>query len=785
MLRRSLAPLAVLLAAAWFTWPRPAAADAAAAAGDEAGFLVVVKPFLERHCMECHGGGEREGDLALDAFTDRAAVLKARSQWTTVIERLHAGDMPPEDRPRPAADEVNAVIAWIRGALGAAAAPQGPFDPGRVTLRRLNRAEYNHTVQDMLGVDLRPADAFPDDDVGYGFDTVGDVLTIPPLLLEKYLAAGEAVARAAILDFRPVRERVEAESAAREGSGGNVHEGFGVLWSNGAFVGRVRAPWDGEYVVRARAYGQQAGPDPARMALRVDGRLLQQFDVEETDDEPGVFEARVRLTAGEHALAAAFTNDFYAPDAPDEDQRDRNLAVDWLELEGPVETPPLPWAHQKYVTKRPPEKAKAAQRRAVAKEVLLPLAARAFRRPVTPAEVDRYARLVDQAMDDGESFERGLQLGLTAILCSPHFLFRFELDGARRGGGGGRDGGGDAARVQELSDHELATRLSYYLHVSLPDEALARRADAGQLREHLEAEARRLLADPKASRLVQQFAVQWLQLRRLDTATPDPQTFPGFDEALRAAMREETTRLFEAALRENRPVRELIDAPYTFVNERLARHYGIEGVRGEAFVRVDAPRRRRGLLGHASVLTATSNPNRTSPVKRGRWVLDVLLDDPPGPPLPGMDSLKDEGDVRGKTLRERLERHRADKACAGCHSRLDPLGFGLERFDGVGAWRDLDEGRPIDDKGALPGGPTFEGVEGLREYLSGRSRDLARALAKKLMIYALGRGPVAADEGALDALVDGLGPDYRVADLVVGITRLDAFQKRRVGKSGR
>ncbi|MBX3468363.1 MAG: DUF1592 domain-containing protein [Planctomycetes bacterium] len=774
-----LVPLAAL-AAALSLWPRPAAAEADPAAGDEAGFARVVLPFLRRHCFDCHGRGEREGDLALDGFADRAAVLRAKRAWTGVLERLHAGDMPPEDRPRPSADEVKAVIAWVRGALGAAAPAAGPFDPGRVTLRRLNRAEYDHTVQDMLRVDLAPARAFPDDDVGYGFDTIGDVLAIPPLLLEKYLAAGEAVARAAFLDFEPVRERVSVESARREGSDGNFRDGFGTLWSNGAYVARVRAPYAGEYVVRARAYGMQAGPDPARMALRVDGRALETFDVRATDAAPEVFEVRARLSAGDHDLAAAFVNDFYDPGASDPAQRDRNLAVAWLELEGPLEAPPLPWAHRTYLTKRPADNARPVQRRAVAREVLGPLVTRAFRRPAKADELERYAKLVDQAMTDGASFERGMQLALTAVLCSPHFLFRFELDAARP-----RPGEPAHPGAQPLADHELATRLSYYLHVSLPDDELVRAAQAGGLRDQLEAQARRLLADPKAGRFVQQFATQWLQLRRLDTAAPDTAAFPGFDEPLRAAMKEESARLFEAVLRGNRPVSELLDAPYTFVNERLARHYGIRGVRGPEFVRVDAPPVRKGLLGHASVLTATSNPTRTSPVKRGRWVLEVLLDDPPPPPLPGMDSLKEDGPATGKTLRARLERHRADPACAGCHARLDPLGFGLERFDAVGAWRDQDEGLPIDDTGTLPGGLRFEGVDGLRGYLRGRSRDLARALAKKLMVYGLGRGPVAADEGALDALLDALGPDPGLADLVVGVTRLDAFQKRRAAKGGR
>jgi hypothetical protein len=770
--------LALLLLPVGLALILPSTAQEAAPADP---FRGVARPFLERHCTRCHDAKERAGELDLAAFADAAAVADAPDVWTKVLDKVTQGEMPPEDEPRPSAEEVRAFAAWIKQTTGRAAA-SGPIDPGRVTVRRLNRAEYTYTIQDLLRVPLRPGDELPVDDVGYGFDTIGDVLTLPPLLLEKYLAAADEVARAAILDWKPVKLRVEAEESERQGSGGDSREGFNILWSNGQVGGQVTVQHAGEYVLRARAYGLQAGPDPARMALFVDGQRVTEVDVKETAAAPGTFEAKVTVGAGQRRLGASFTNDYWRPNAP-EGQRDRNLAIDFIELEGPVAAPPLPWAHRTYVTKRPGPDAKPAQRKSVAKEVLGPLVSRAFRRPARPDELDRLARLVDVAMTEGDSFERGLQLALQATLCSTSFLYRPEgLEPAPKAVAEGKE-----TRSVLLGEHELATRLSYFLWSSCPDDELLRHAAAGTLRANREAQVRRLLADPKARRLSAQFAVQWLQLRRLATAQPDPQQFPRFDEPLREAMLQESELLFDAIVRENRPVLELVDPPFAFLNEALAKHYGVPGVTGPEMRRVDrgalggAPR--GGVLAHASVLTATSNPTRTSPVKRGKWVLEVLLDDPPPPPVPGMDSLKDEGTpLAAKTLRERLEAHRSRAECAQCHQRMDPIGFGLERFDAVGAWRDTDGSHPIDDRATLPGGVQAQGLPALQAWLRERSRPVSRALARKLLVFGLGRGPVAADDAALEALLDRLGAEPRVQDIVVGLTGLDAFHRRRLGR---
>jgi hypothetical protein len=740
----------------------------------EKGEADVAIPFIRKNCFECHEKKSKETDLVLLPLVERGSYERERALWRKVQERIQNREMPPDEaKLQPTQAERDALLAWTHRALAAADEKNRiPGDPGRVTLRRLNRAEYNYTVQDLLGVKPRPADEFPADDVGYGFDRIGDVLSLPPLLLERYFAAAESIASEAILDWKTVKLRAGADELKAKGTNSGPRDDSLVLYSNGRAEATLKVPFPGEYVLRVKAYGDQAGPDPARMNVLVNGAVAESFDVKATQGQAQVYETKVTVEAGERVFAAAFTNDYYKPDDPDPKNRDRNLAVTYVELEGPSTQPPLPWAHKTYVTKRPAAGAKSPARKAVAREVLGPLASRAFRRPAKPEELERFAKLVDLAMNEGESFERGIQLALEAILVSPSFIFRLELDTVR-------DPSATDVRVETLDEYALASRLSYFLWSSLPDEDLTADAAAGTLRKNLDQQVRRLIADPRSDRLVEQFAVQWLHLRRFDAFVPDPKTFPDFDEDLRAAARAETCELFRTILKENRSAQDLVLAPFTFVNERLARHYGIEGVSGKEMRKVDVPAGRGGILGHASILMATSNPTRTSPVKRGRWILDVLLDDPPPPPLPGVDSLKDESpQVAAKSVRERLANHRSKKECATCHARMDALGFALERFDASGALREMEGDQPVDDTGTLPDGHTLQGPAGLRDWLAARPAKIARSLARKLLIFGIGRGTSGADEAALDSLVESLGPDEKVDDLIVGLTKLDAFQKR-------
>ncbi|MBX3471601.1 MAG: DUF1592 domain-containing protein [Planctomycetes bacterium] len=754
---------ALLLAALAALVRAPAGHARPASAG--AAFDRDVRPFLARHCAGCHGPDDPDGGLTL---TGRGPDDLARdpATWRLVLERVRAGDMPPDDAPaRPSALEVDHALAALEDALAPVLRARAE-DPGRVTLRRLNRAEYRHTIFDLLGVVVAEGD-LPEDEVGYGFDTVGDVLTTPPLLVERYLALAEQVAAAAVRDLAPVRARVPASECEREGRARPLRDGFTLLVTNGALVAPVTVPAAGDYAVRVRAYGQQAGPDPARLVVRLGRRQVAAHDVRAVADAPEVYEATVSFpAAGRHLVSAAFVNDYWQPDAPDPAQRDRNLALEWVEVEGPARPLEPTRLQRALVPRRPAAPDDVAPAARAALRAFLPAA---FRRPVDDAEVEAYALLARDVAADG-TFEQGLRAGLQAALVSPHFLYKVEVD---------PDPASPAPHP--VTEHELAVRLAYYLWSGPPDERLRALADAGRLRAGLAGEVDRLLDDPRAGRFVEQFVGQWLQLRRLADASPDPDRFP-WDEGLREAMRLESELLFEAVLREGRGALDLLDAPFTFVDERLARHYGLDGVAGPRLRRVAAPPGRGGLLGHAGVLTVTSNPTRTSPVKRGKWVLEVLLDDPPPPPLPGMDSLDEAHDAaRPLTLRERLERHRQDPACARCHLRMDPLGFGLERFDAVGRWRDDDEGLPLDDRATL-GAATFEGLPGLQAHLRGRGRDVVRALAGKLLVFALGRGPAPGDDAALDDLVERTGPVWRLRDLVAGIVDTPAFQRRRGGE---
>ncbi len=591
-------------------------------------FVKDVAPLLAKYCTKCHGGKRPKGEVTLDTFKTEEDARQQPKLWEKVALNLRSGEMPPSGRPRPVAAEADRLLAWIETQVVQVDCTKGR-DPGRVTLRRLNRAEYKNTIRDLVGIDFKPADDFPTDDVGYGFDNIGDVLSLSPLLLEKYLAAAEQIAAEA--------------------------------FKNPAIRARVFLP--------ALGFGK-------------------------------------KKVEAVRAVIAGF-------------------------------------------------------------------ATRAYRRPVTADEVTRLFRFVKLALDNGDPGEKGLQLAIQATLVSPHFLFRVERTPRTKG----------TLTAFAVTEHELASRLSYFLWSSMPDEELFRLARAGKLRtgDTLERQVKRMLADPKARALTENFAGQWLQIRNLKTATPDPGTYRGFDEALRSAMARETELFFEAIVKEDRSVLDFLDADFTFVNERLARHYGLPGVKGSEFRRVSLQgQERRGVLTHASILTVTSNPTRTSPVKRGKWILENILNAPPPPPPPDVPELEEkQAELRG-TLRQRMEQHRTNVLCASCHQRMDPLGFGFENFDGVGAWRTHEGKFPIDASGVLPGGQKFKGPRELVAILKAREGDFRRCLAEKMLTYALGRGLEAYDRCALDdigaAVVRG---QNRFSSLVLAVVKSDPFQKRK------
>jgi len=594
--------------------------------------------------------------------------------------------------------------------------------PGRVTLRRLNRAEYNNTIRDLFGIDIKPADIFPSDDVGYGFDNIGDVLTLPPVLLERYLEAAENVMRAVIvtadIDTAPIKT----------GKGG-------TLASRGEIGQEFDLSADGQYVVRARAFGDQAGDEPVQMEFRIDGKEKKKVDVSAKQSAPQDYEITLTLEKGKHQFAVAFLNDYYKPDAPDPKQRgDRNLHVEKFTVIGPVGVMPeeLPEAHKRFFSKPIEAKIDRDTQRQQVRDLVRPLASRAFRRRATDAEMDGLVALFDFAREKGETVERSMQITTSAILVSPSFLFRIEKDAP-------------SGKTRTLSDVEMASRLSYFLWSSLPDDELFRAGVKGELHtdKQLIEQALRMLKDPKSKALVENFAGQWLQLRNLDTFFPDKERFPDYDDALKSAMRRETEEFFSYLVREDRSVLEFLDADYTFVNERLAKHYGLQGISGEEFRRVSVdPAQRGGLLGQASILSVTSNPTRTSPVKRGKWILENLFASPPPPPPPNVPELAVENKEKPLTgtLRQQMEQHRSDPSCAACHQLMDPLGFGLENYNAVGAWRTDDGLHPVDPSGELPDGPSFKGPAELKIILKGREEEFRRCFAEKMLTYAIGRG---------------------------------------------
>jgi hypothetical protein len=778
-----------------------------------------VAPLLAKYCTKCHGGAKPKADLALDKYASGGAAVEDEQTWQRVLEMLDDRLMPPDDEPQPSDEELQMVVGWIReAALGfdCAAAKR----PGRVTLRRLNRAEYNNTIRDLMGVDFQPADDFPSDDVGYGFDNIGDVLSLSPLLFEKYLAAAEKIVARAVALPAVDSQRFAGDQL----SGGESAEEARALYSNGEVSVELSFPVDGEYVIRAEAFAQQAGPDPASMELRLDGEPIKAVGVTALRDAPEVYETRTTVTAGKHRVAAAFVNDYYKPNDPDPEQRDRNLFIRRLDVQPPtltVERYPEPY-RRIFVCGH----ADDAHTAECAREILRRFAARAYRRPVTDDELARLVALVEAAQADGDSFEQAVGYAIQAVLVSPHFLFRIELDPPAD----------DEDGIRELSDYELATRLSYFLWSSMPDDALFHSAEQGKLHEPkvLEAQVRRMLADTKSQALVENFAGQWLQLRNLDIAQPDRERFPDYDDALRDAMRRESELFFQNVMREDRSVLEFLDADYTFVNHRLAEHYGLaladadgaekaagadaknggdvaedaekvdtpdaaektapdkadsggEGSQSEApeaddvFQRVTLPDKRRGgVLTQASVLMITSHPTRTSPVKRGKWILENILGTPPPPPPPGVPPLSEAKSAEeSATLRQRMEIHRSNPNCAVCHEQMDALGFGFENYDATGAWRERDGEFPIDASGTLPGEQSFNGPADLKMLLMAEKDLFSRCLAEKMLTYALGRGLEAYDKCTVEEIVAAMKKDdYRFSSLVLGIVKSDPFRMR-------
>ena len=732
-----------------------------------------IRPVLEKYCFDCHNEKKHKGDLNMVEFSDHAQLADHRKAWETIAEQLESGDMPPGKKPQPTEEQRELLLKFIDGQLSKADCKTDK-NPGKVTIRRLNKEEYRNTIHDLLGVDYSPDD-FPNDEVGYGFDNIGDVLSLPPMLMEKLVAAADEIVRKAIVVDgvpKPFAKRIRGKEFESQNEWVSALEtGVLGLYREGEGTAAFDAPQRGDYTFRIRAYGELAGPEPPKLALRVNGKDVRVFDVTNAEKSE-VYEVTTALEAGPQKIAVAYLNNYNDSTNADPKLRgDRNVFVRDVEIAGPPEpSPALPESHKRLITRLP----QAGQEHACAMEILGAFAPRAYRRPVETAEVERLAKFVDLAMKNGGTFLEGIQVAVQAALVSPHFLFRWELDPEAVKPG----------EIRELTDWEVASRLSYFLWSSMPDGELFALAAKGELRKNgnLEKQVARMVQDWHARAFVNNFAGQWLQIRNIWEVGVDPDTFPKWDDTLKGAMKEETERFFEAIMKENRPVTDLLDADFTFLNEKLARWYGIEGVKGDEFQRVTLPKDspRGGVLTQGSVLLATSTPTRTSPVIRGKWILEQILGTPPPPPPPDVPPLGEQKQVdQTASLRQRFEQHRKAAECAGCHAKMDPLGFALENFDATGKWRDTDGKFPINASGELVNGTTFSGPRELKQVLKS-NKNFVRGLTQKMMIYALGRGLEYYDKCACDAVIAQAAKDgNKFSALVTGIVTSDPFLKRK------
>jgi hypothetical protein len=659
--------------------------------------------------------------------------------------------MPPKGAPQPTSEQAGAITEWVEASYARLDRTR-PIDPGRVTARRLNRAEYANSARDLLGIDMIPAADLPPDPYGYGFDNIGDVLSMNAGLAEQYLKAAERIAAAAIpIDSAAPPPTMRRYLAERIGQDRQMR-----MRIEHAF------PADGTYTLRTAFYQALKDGTQVRLRLFVDGQEVGTDVLKFYYQIDRAIEARgIPVTAGKHRIDASIEV------LPEPEYKGNPPYLEYVQVYGPLTTAPAAEtaAYERFFTcGHAPEEHEPAT---CAKQILPPLARRAFRRPVEPAEIDGLLSLAAREQERTGSFEKAMRTTLAALLVAPQFLYRVERD---------HEGPGP----QPLSDHELASRLSYFLWSSLPDPELSSLADKGGLADRLEEQTLRMLADPKAEALVKNFTGQWLQTRNLDVTRPDPELFPAFTGELAAAMRRETEMVFASTLQENRPILELLDGRFTFLNELLAQHYGIEGVEGEDFRRVELDGERRGgVLTQASVLTVSSYPTRTSAVIRGKWILDNILNEPPPPPPPDIPTLEETSGNSVGTMRQQLEKHRANTACAACHARMDPLGFGLENYDAIGRWRDREGEAPIDASGVLPGGQSFDGPSELKAIIAGNESAFTRALAEKMLTYATGRGMEIRDRAAVRRIAQRVEANgYRMRELILAIVDSEVFRMR-------
>jgi len=765
-----------------------------------------VRAVLDQYCVTCHNEKLKTAGLMLDK-ADIAHPGASAELWEKVLKKLHAGEMPPPGRPRPDPPSYAALSSFLEKGLDDAASANP--NPGRVAVHRLNRTEYRNAVRDLIGLQIDTKSLLsPDEADQEGFDNVASVLSVSPVLLEAYLSAARSISRLAVGDptINPVSDVFKIPTALVQDERTSEDLPFG---SHGGASIRYHFRLDGEYQIKVLLKRQlylyiMGMGEPHQIDIRIDGTLLRRFDVGgkakgmtmpesfagNTQGDPGFeeymhnadadLEVRVPIKAGTHDVGVSFVRRFWEPEGILQPQqrgfaRTTNElyhgypAVATVSIGGPYQTTGITDdapSRRKIFICRP---ATAASEERCATKILSTLAKRAYRRPVTDQEVQTLLDFYKEGRTGG-TFDAGIQRGLERILAAPSFLFRIEREPANALSGS----------AYPLSDVDLASRLSFFIWSSIPDDELLNTAIAGKLKQAgvLEQQVRRMLADSRSRALVDNFINQWLGLGKLTGLVPDADAFPDFDENLREAMRQETEEFVVHQIREDRSILDLLIANYSYVNERLGRFYGIPNIYGNHFRKATfTDGIRGGLLGQASVLTVTSYPNRTSVVLRGKWLLANMLGTPPAPPPADVPTLKDAGqDGQPRSLRDRMERHRSSAACAGCHQRMDALGFALENFDALGKWRTVADGETVNAFASLQDGTTFDGVAGLRNFLVSHKDDYVRTVAEKLLAYGIGRGIEYYDMPALRKIARDSAPsDYRWSSLVLNVIRSTPF----------
>jgi len=746
-----------------------------------------IVPLFSKYCYACHGPEKQKAKLNLSLFKDAGSIQKSRKLWLTAHDLLELNEMPPEEqKTQPTAAERKLLLDWIEYTVNSIDCGK-VTDPGRITIHRLNRAEYGNTIRDLIGISFDGTEDFPSDDVSHGFDNMADVLSMPPLLMEKYYRAAQEVLDEAIMP-QPRDQRFEAEKlevrkievkttakdkdSEKASLGNKVEKGAMRFGSAGELPAMVNFPSNGRYQIKIRAWGTRGNFAAARMGIKLDGRVLGALNVRATSARPLVYRNQLFVKRGRRELAVGFLNPFEDKRQTDVTKRFRTLSIDYIEVTGPIvkRTAKSEATHNGIFVAQP---GSALSKRDAAKKIIENFAGRAYRRPISKAQTERLLTLFDMADKKGEGFEASVRLMLEAVMISPNFLFRIEKDLGSKG----------STKPYPIDQFDLASRLSFFIWSSIPDKELYDLARQGKLQNPatIERQVKRMLADPRSKALAENFFGQWFQLRDLQAVSPDPDTFKEFTDEIRQAMIDEATLFFDEIIRRDRSILELIDARYTYLNENLAKHYGITGVKGEEMRRVTLGNRNRGgVLGLGGVLTLTSDPTRTNVPRRGKYILEQILGTPPPDPPPVVPALDEtQKQVRNQTLRKVLEIHRQNPNCISCHERLDPLGFAMENFDAIGRWRTRDNKRRIDASGEV-NGQKFKDIVGLKTILSKNTESFTRTMTEKMLTYALGRGLEYYDVCATQDVIAAVKKNkYKFSTMVIEIAKSYPFRHSR------